>query len=113
MKKKNQQSEEPVAPPVVPSPAPEWLSETASNLWRKVSADLIALEIYDPTLDELLGAYCVAMGAMVDASLRGDAPQAALIAQIRGLAVSLGIDPVNRKKMQPKPPGPFDDIPCM
>ena len=112
MKKTDVRTEEPTTQKEA-SPPPVWLSETARGIWGKVSADLVTLEIYDMTLDELLAAYCAAMGSLIDASSRGESPQPALLSQIRGLAVSLGIDPQNRKKLQPKPPGVFDDMPFM
>lgn len=95
MKKKSA----PIPDPIVPNDPPAWLSETASSVWTRTASDLARDGIYDSTFDDLLATYCWAMASVVDASSRGDPPQAALLAQVRQLAIAIGVDPAARREM--------------
>ena len=85
---------------VTPSPCPDWLPDTARSVWNRTIADLTTHGLYDPAFDDPLANYCLGQGAIIDAAKRGEAPQAALLAQVRQLGLALAIDPdVRRKRM--------------
>ena len=89
------------AKPIVhttPSPAPDWLPETARTVWDRVASDLARDALYDPTFDFLLADFCIAQAAIMDTCRAGDSPAPALLAQVRQLAVSLAVDPEARRE---------------
>ena len=83
---------------VTPSPCPEWLGDSAREVWSRAVPDLVAHGLYASSSDDALANYCLGQGAIIDAAKRGEAPQAALLAQVRQLAITLCIDPAARRE---------------
>lgn len=83
---------------VTPSECPAWLPEEARQVWEKTISMLVKDGLYDPSADDLIAAYSATMGAIIAATKRGETPKAAHLSQLRLLAISVGLDPEERRR---------------
>ena len=101
--RKSRQKNEPKPVVCLPTP-PEWLAGEALSEWERVTAELEPLGYLTRADRGVLVAYCLLWGELA-ASARGEKPLlAALVAQLRAAASSLGLDPVSRGKIDIKLP---------
>lgn len=83
---------------IIPPDPPEWLPEAAAQVWNRTVADLVEHGLFDPAFADPLANYCLGQGSIIDGAKRGEPPQAALLAQVRQLAVALFVDPESRRR---------------
>jgi len=90
--------------------APSWLKGEALKEWRRVAPELQRTGVLTAIDETLLAAYCSLVGIFIDGVKSGEPMKSSLIAQLRGLAASFGLDPSSRGRLSVPPPEPVDPM---
>jgi phage terminase small subunit len=104
--KRNLNRREPKPKPGIPV-RPYYLKGSARKEWEWAVKEIPpgVLTLADRSM---LALYCIVQGHIIDATLAGKQPNAALVAQSRVLASEFGLTPSARSRMVVEPPKEID-----
>jgi len=97
-----------------PPPPPEWLPNShAVNEWHRLAGILQANNLLTQASLSALAQLCAVHGKVVASYIDGDGPNAAMLAQLRGLINDFGLTPVAQSKLPVAETRPTTDNPFL
>jgi phage terminase small subunit len=85
----------------IPLP-PDWLPNAhATKEWERLAPILVANRLLTEAGTVALAHLCAMHGKVVQLYAAGEAPNASMVAQLRGLANDFGLTPVSQGKVRP------------